>query len=361
MIGLGAGLLLGFATSSPHPADRPLADLTLEVVGADVVATVMLNFQFIDLVLGTSGDPTVPPTRAEVARAEPALKDLFGSCNALSADGVALVSSYRDDFVVAEPLPVLREAAPLYVRALTQVRFTMAYPLAQPVGELSVTWGLYPVHPLTAAKDSPMVPMKMRAIVVREGGAVVLEFEKDAPTRSLVIDERHVVAPAAEVPTARQAGEAWSWWLVGAAAAAALILLIGVGWLLRGRASLAALLLLPVLAACGPGESVQTATTDAWEVELVVTPDPIPVNEHFTAEVAVRARADGGPPTSVRVDADMPAHGHGMNTEPRLSPLGEGRWRVEGLLFHMPGSWELYVDVGEGQALERAAFPVELK
>lgn len=57
------------------------------------------------------------------------------------------------------------------------------------------------------------------------------------------------------------------------------------------------------------------------------------------------------------VDATMPAHRHGMNYRPSLQPLGDGRWRVEGLLFHMRGAWELRLDLrvaGRTQALRQA-------
>ena len=56
----------------------------------------------------------------------------------------------------------------------------------------------------------------------------------------------------------------------------------------------------------------------------------------------------------------MPAHKHGMNTSPRLSALGAGRFEAEGMLFHMGGEWQLYVYVGTGQQMERAVFPVTL-
>ena len=47
----------------------------------------------------------------------------------------------------------------------------------------------------------------------------------------------------------------------------------------------------------------------------------------------------------LRVDASMPEHRHGMNYRTSLKPLGSGRWRVEGLLWHMSGRWELRLDV----------------
>lgn len=47
----------------------------------------------------------------------------------------------------------------------------------------------------------------------------------------------------------------------------------------------------------------------------------------------------------LRVDATMPEHRHGMNYRASIKPLGDGRWRVEGLLWHMSGRWELSLDL----------------
>jgi hypothetical protein len=41
----------------------------------------------------------------------------------------------------------------------------------------------------------------------------------------------------------------------------------------------------------------------------------------------------------------MPEHRHGMNYRARLGPEGPGRWRVDGLVWHMPGRWELLLVV----------------
>jgi len=47
----------------------------------------------------------------------------------------------------------------------------------------------------------------------------------------------------------------------------------------------------------------------------------------------------------LKVDAQMPEHRHGMNYKPAIQALGNGRWRVEGLLWHMSGRWEWRFDV----------------
>jgi len=93
-------------------------------------------------------------------------------------------------------------------------------------------------------------------------------------------------------------------------------------------------------------------------------PSPIPLNEGFSLEVWV---ADAEDPelaleaVELEVDAGMPDHGHGMIRTPRVTRLEAGHFEVEGMLFHMPGYWELYFDVRRGALSERAQFAVELE
>jgi hypothetical protein len=44
---------------------------------------------------------------------------------------------------------------------------------------------------------------------------------------------------------------------------------------------------------------------------------------------------------TLRVDATMPAHRHGMNFQPKIAAIGPNTYRAEGMMFHMPGKWQL--------------------
>lgn len=78
------------------------------------------------------------------------------------------------------------------------------------------------------------------------------------------------------------------------------------------------------------------------------------VGELFAVEVDVLDPA--GKPltavTKVTVDATMPAHGHGMMTEPQHTQVAPGRWRSEGLKLHMHGRWVIEVKVQGPQGLD---------
>jgi hypothetical protein len=84
--------------------------------------------------------------------------------------------------------------------------------------------------------------------------------------------------------------------------------------------------------------------TRPWPVDVVVCTSP------------------GGPaPDALRVDADMPAHRHGMNYRASVKPLGDGHFVAEGLMFHMPGRWRFIFDIGSGAQAERVTREVDVE
>jgi hypothetical protein len=88
----------------------------------------------------------------------------------------------------------------------------------------------------------------------------------------------------------------------------------------------------------------------------------VKVRDPFGVEVEA-TDADGRPKEgTLRFDAVMPHHGHGMNVVPAVEPVRPGAWRVRNGLMHMPGRWELHFDVtaADGSRTERAQDTVEL-
>ncbi len=95
---------------------------------------------------------------------------------------------------------------------------------------------------------------------------------------------------------------------------------------------------------------------------MAFRPDPlrIDVGEPFALIVNVCTRSDD-PAELLAVDASMPEHRHGMNYRAIIVAKGEGRYRVEGLLFHMPGRWEVTFDVRAGAESERLTHDIIVK
>ncbi|KAA3611828.1 MAG: hypothetical protein DWQ01_07010 [Planctomycetota bacterium] len=101
---------------------------------------------------------------------------------------------------------------------------------------------------------------------------------------------------------------------------------------------------------------MEAAEEKSSPVELLLPEGGPPLNRHFSLQVLV----PGPAPEKVVVDADMPAHRHGMLTQPVLTPQEEGRYRVDGMLLHMPGAWVITVDVTRNGVVERSEFPLNL-
>jgi hypothetical protein len=90
-------------------------------------------------------------------------------------------------------------------------------------------------------------------------------------------------------------------------------------------------------------------------------PSPIEIGQHFAVEALVCPTPPIGAAAGFMVDARMPEHRHGMNYRPTVAALGGGRYRAEGLMFHMAGRWELVFEVLSGGMTERIAQSLRLE
>lgn len=99
----------------------------------------------------------------------------------------------------------------------------------------------------------------------------------------------------------------------------------------------------PVLALACPPEPVDGRRLEGGPLQLAWRAEPVDIANGRPFVLTVRLCPVQAELTSV--DATMPEHRHGMNYRPSVKALGDGRWRVEGMLWHMSGRWELRFDV----------------
>ena len=85
------------------------------------------------------------------------------------------------------------------------------------------------------------------------------------------------------------------------------------------------------------------------------------VGKHFALELAICPKAGTAALDSVRVDAHMPEHRHGMNYKAQVVAGPGGRYKAEGLMFHMPGRWEILFDVRSGAKTDRLTQSIVLE
>jgi hypothetical protein len=97
----------------------------------------------------------------------------------------------------------------------------------------------------------------------------------------------------------------------------------------------------------------------SWESS--VTPVPLQTIHEWTLTVT---DPEGNPveEANILIDGDMPEHMHGLPTQPEVTDeLGDGRYRVEGMKFSMPGFWNITVFVQAGGRYDQATFELTLE
>jgi hypothetical protein len=119
-----------------------------------------------------------------------------------------------------------------------------------------------------------------------------------------------------------------------------------------------------------PDPALRAAMSAGGRYRLAWRPvgDGVPTNEHFALEAWLwRVEREGDeerlvplPGAAVFVSGWMPAHSHGMLVRPEPVDQGDGSYRVDGMLLHMRGHWQLFFDVIEEGLSERVSFDLEL-
>src|SRR5262245_5029753 len=101
--------------------------------------------------------------------------------------------------------------------------------------------------------------------------------------------------------------------------------------------------------------------SDRYLVVYRTKPDKPVVSQHFAMDLVVCAKSGQPAPESLRVDAHMPEHRHGMNYRTTVKPGEGGRYLAEGFMFHMPGRWEFIFEVRGGGRIDRVTRGVTLE
>lgn len=116
-------------------------------------------------------------------------------------------------------------------------------------------------------------------------------------------------------------------------------------------------------AAADPSAISSLRSQQGWfEAVAVADVQPLPLNTLHAWTLQLR-NASGEPlvDAQVRVEGGMPAHNHGLPTLPVVTPTSTpGRYRIEGMRFHMQGEWELRLTVTQGGNTDLLLIPVRL-
>ena len=91
--------------------------------------------------------------------------------------------------------------------------------------------------------------------------------------------------------------------------------------------------------------------------EVFVIPEP-PVVSQPTGLSLIVCSQDVEEISDLVVDAWMPAHQHGMNYDPDIEVLSDGRFAISNMVYHMLGLWQLTVALRAGE--ERWSYVLDM-
>jgi hypothetical protein len=112
----------------------------------------------------------------------------------------------------------------------------------------------------------------------------------------------------------------------------------------------------------GGGSEVYLSRSGKFMAHYSSELDPLVINRiHYGVlqlETRSGAAVDGA---RIRITGGMPEHKHGLPTQPEVTRyLGDGKYLIEGLRFHMQGAWELLITIEVDGTQDIIRIPLQL-
>lgn len=106
-----------------------------------------------------------------------------------------------------------------------------------------------------------------------------------------------------------------------------------------------------------------TSDSGRYTVELEQMMSEIPLREIHSWTVRFERKSKTkSKPLRIEIDGGMPRHGHGLPTEPKLARyLGDERYQIDGVLFNMPGLWQLQFRVLDEKGWDQVIFKLAVR
>lgn len=108
--------------------------------------------------------------------------------------------------------------------------------------------------------------------------------------------------------------------------------------------------------------TTQSSENGLFKVSYAASTGKVPINQMHEWTLHVET-ADGTAVENaeILVDGDMPQHGHGLATRPRVTQyLGNGDYQVEGLRFQMAGWWVMDFTISANGQTDSVHFNMQL-
>lgn len=126
------------------------------------------------------------------------------------------------------------------------------------------------------------------------------------------------------------------------------------------RAS-AGLIVIAVLAVSEARAEEWQSERSVYTIQVESSLEPIEINAIHSWTLFLSRDGEPVEGATLSVTGGMPEHDHGMPTSPRVTEeLGEGRYLLEGMRFHMNGYWEVKIEVSAGGSRDTVTVVLNL-
>lgn len=107
---------------------------------------------------------------------------------------------------------------------------------------------------------------------------------------------------------------------------------------------------------------LEAMSSKGQEITIYSSLTPLEINKIHSWILVLRD--DSGEPienAEIIINGGMPEHDHGLPTAPQVTrQLEAGRYLVEGVRFHMPGLWQIFIDLDVAGEQSTAVIDLEL-
>ncbi|MEM7208521.1 MAG: hypothetical protein AAF434_11920 [Pseudomonadota bacterium] len=119
-------------------------------------------------------------------------------------------------------------------------------------------------------------------------------------------------------------------------------------------------LLSPLAIACKWPEAESVRVDSDHVLFYRFAPEQPAVGEFFLMNLKFCRDGKFVDPDSIRADATMPAHAHGMNYRVTIAQAGHQIYEARGFLLHMTGLWRFEIVFKDGKKRRRVLFDYQL-
>jgi hypothetical protein len=102
-------------------------------------------------------------------------------------------------------------------------------------------------------------------------------------------------------------------------------------------------------------------TSASYAVDYTSEPESPVVGTNQLMLHVTNAEGEPVAGATVTVEAFMPAHGHGMASPPDVMETEPGSYHVTGLIFSMPGEWEITIGITVGDDTESVVVVLDVE